>query len=74
MFRNFSRNNANVMVTFLPVQKQQDGHNCGFFVVASAAEILGDKSPTDAVFHVPQLRNNRIYCLKGGALTPFSKI
>ena len=32
--------NANVMVTFLPVQKQQDGHNFGLFTVAFAAEIL----------------------------------
>ena len=71
---NFSRDNANVMVTFLPVQKQQDFHNWGLFAVAFAAEIFHGKSPIDAVFHVPQLRNHLIYSLKSGALTPFPKI
>ena len=33
-----------MMVTFLLVQKQQDGQNCGLFAVAFAAEILDVKS------------------------------
>ena len=74
LYGNFSRDNANVMVTFSPVQNQQDGHNCAVFAVAFAVEILDCKSPIGAVFHVPQLRNHLIYCLKSGALTPFPKI
>ena len=66
--------NANVMVTFLPVQKQQDGHNFGLFTVAFAAEILDGKPLIDAVFNVPQLRNHLIYCLESGDLTPFPKV
>ena len=50
LYRNFTRNNANVTVTFLLVQKQQDGHNCGIFAVEFAAEILDGKSPIDTVF------------------------
>ena len=68
------RDNANVMVTFLSIQKQQDGLNYGLFAVAFAAEIIDYKSTKDAVFHVPQLRNHLIYCLESGALTPFPKI
>ena len=59
---------------FLPVQRQQNGYNCGLFAVAFAAEILGSKSPIDAVFNVPQLRDHLIYCLESGTLTPFPKI
>ena len=74
LYRNFTRDNPNVMVTFLLVQKQQDTHNYGLFTVAFAAEILDGKSPIDAVFHVCQLRNHIIYYLESGALTPFPKI
>ena len=70
MYRNFFRDNENMMVTFLHAQKQQDGLNCGH----SAAEILDSKSTTDAVFRVPQLRNHLIYCLESGVLTNFPKI
>lgn len=73
LYRNFSRDNANVMVTFLPAQKQQDGHNCGLFSVAFATEVLDSKSLIDTVFHVPKRRHLLIYCLEKGALTPFPK-
>ena len=66
--------NANVMVTFLPVQKQQDGHNFDLFTVAFAAESLDGKPLIDAVFNVPQLRNHLIYSLESGDLTPFPKV
>ena len=46
------------MVTFLPAQKQQDGHNCGIFEVALAAKILDGKSSIDAALHVLQLRDH----------------
>ena len=62
------------MVTFWPVQKQQDRHNCGVFAVAFAAKILDRKSPIGAVFHVPQHRNHLIYCLESGYLGLYPKI
>ena len=62
------------MVTFLLVQKQQDGHNCGLFAVAFAAKIFDDKSSIDTAFQVSQLRSHLIYYLEGGTLTPFLKI
>ena len=42
-YRNFSRGNANVMVTLLPIQKQQDVHNCGLFAVTFVIRILDGK-------------------------------
>ena len=45
-----------------------------FFAEGFAAELLDGKSPKDAVFHASQLRNQLIYCLEKGALTPFPKI
>ena len=65
---------GNVRVTFLPVQKQPDGHNCGLFAVAFAAEILAGKSPIEAVFDEAQMRDHLIFCLEEGALTPFPKV
>ena len=38
--------------TFLPVQKQPDGFNCGGFAIAFTAEVLDGCSPMDAVFDV----------------------
>ena len=61
-------------LTFLSVQKQPDGHNCGLFAVAFAAEILAGKSPIEAVFDVAQMRDHLIFCLEQGALTPFPKV
>ena len=74
LYRNFSRHNANVMVTFFPAQKQQDGHNGGLFAVAFAGEVLDSKSLIDTVFHVPQLHDHLIYCTECEVLTPFPKI
>ena len=58
MYRNVPCDNADGMVTFLPAQKQQDGHNCGIFEVALAAKILDGKSSIDAALHVLQLRDH----------------
>ena len=74
LYRDFFHDNANMMVTVLPVKKQQDNHNCGHFAVAFDIEILDSKSQIDAVFHVPQLRNQLTHCLESGALAPFPKI
>ena len=76
LYKNVDQKNdsGNVRVTFLPVQKQPDGHNCGLFAVAFAAEILAGKSPIEAVFDVAQMRDHLIFCLEQGALTPFPMV
>ena len=76
LYKNVGQKNdsGNVRVTFLPVQKQPDGHNCGLFAVAFATEILAGKSPIEAVFDVAQMRDHLIFCLEEGALTPFPKV
>ena len=52
LHKSVSRDNANVVVTFFPLQKQQDDHNCVFFfVVAFSAKVFDGKSPIEAVFH-----------------------
>ena len=74
MHRTFFCDNENVIVTFFACPKQRDGHGFGIFAVGSASEIFDGKSSTDAVFHIPQLCNDLIYCLERRALTPFTKI
>ena len=76
LYKNVGQKNdsGNVRVTFLPVQKQPDGYNCGLFTVAFAVEILAGKSPIEALFDVAQMRDHLIFCLEQGALTPFPKV
>ena len=62
------------IVAFLPVQKQPDGHNCGPFAIAYAAEILDGRSPSEAVFDVNKMREHLITCLEMQRLTPFPKV
>ena len=52
--------NFGKVYTFLPVQKQTDGYNCGPFSIAYAAEILDGKSPMDACFDVKKMRSHLI--------------
>ena len=49
--------------TFLTVQKQPDGFNCGVFAIAFAAEILDGCSPMDAGFDVGRMRKHLMTCL-----------
>ena len=44
------------IVSFLPVQKQSDGYNCGPFAIAYAAEILDGRSPIEANFDTKRMR------------------
>ena len=62
------------IVSFLPVQKQTDGYNCGPFAIAFAAEILDGKSPMEACFDVTKMRRHLIQCLKNEVLLPFPKL
>lgn len=60
--------------TFLTVQTQPDGFNCGVFAIAFAAEILYGCSPMDAVFDVGRMRRHLMTCLQRQTLTPFPKV
>ena len=51
------------MLRFLPVQRQDDGSNCGAFAIAFAAEILDGKSPMSPHFDVGAMRLHLIKCL-----------
>ena len=63
-----------MLVSFLPVEKQADGYNCGPFAVAFAAEILGGKSPIEARFDVKKTRGYLRSCLIKKQLDLFAKV
>ena len=63
-----------VVISFLPVQKQPDGYNCGIFSIAFAAEILEGAPLKNAKFDVQQMRQHLISCLEKKKLSPFPKI
>ena len=52
------------IVSFLPVQKQTDGYNCGSSAIAFEAEIVDGKSPVEACFDVERMRGHLINCLE----------
>ena len=73
LYKNYVPNGGERM-TFLPVQKQPDGYNCGAFVIAYAAELLDGQCRSDAVFDGNEMREHLITCLENQILTPFPKV
>ena len=71
LYKHYVADGGEQIVTFLPVQKQPDGHNCRPFAIAYAAEILDGRSPSEAVFDVNKMRERLITCLEIQRLTPF---
>ena len=61
-------------VTFLLVEKQIDGFNCGVFALAYASILLDGKSPTNFRFLVKEMRAHYIKCLKDVTLHLFPVI
>ena len=55
-------------VTFLPVDKQTDGFNCGLVALGYASTLLDSKSPVDARFVVNEMRNHFMKCLEEAQL------
>ena len=74
LYKNFVNDSGKLIVSFLPVQKQPDGYNCGPFAIAFAAEILDGKSPMEAHFDVTKMRRHLITCLKNQRLSSFPKV
>ena len=73
LYKNVVGENGKVNPTFLPVQQQPDGFNCGVFAIAFAAEILDGQSPIEATFDVAKMRDHLIVCLQQETLQPFPK-
>ena len=74
LYKHYVADGGEQIVTFLPVQKQPDGHNCGPFAIVYAAEILDGHSPSEAGFDVKKMRKNLITCLEMQILTPFPRV
>ena len=74
LYKHYVADGGEQIVTFLPVQKQLDGYNCGPFAIAYAAEILDGRSPSEAVFDVNKMREHLITCLQMQRFTPVSKV
>ena len=64
LYKHYAADGGEQIVTFLPVQKQPDGHNWGPFAIAYAAEILDGCSPSEAVFDVNKMREHLITSLE----------
>ena len=74
LYKHYVADGGEQIVTFLSVQKQPDGHNCGLFAIAYLAEILDGRSPSEAVFDVNKMSEHLITCLEMQRLTPFPKV
>ena len=75
VFMHYTKNYVKeFIVSFLPVQKQTDGHNCSPFAMSFAAEALDGKSPVKKHFDVERMREHLINCLENKFLIPFPKI
>ena len=73
LFKHCDDDKGKTVVSFLSVQRQLDGYNCGPFTIAYAAELLDGKSPLDARFDVSKMRRHVLTCLESQSLTPFPK-
>ena len=73
LYKSF-KNNGHLLISFLPVQKQPDGYNCGPFAVAFAAELVHGSSPIEAEFDVSKMRGHLEECLVKQCLLPFPKV
>lgn len=54
-----------------PVQRQQNGTDCGVFALAFATSLLHGQDPSKVIYDVSQLRPHLLSCLKAGQMTPF---
>ena len=66
--------NGKLEVTFLPVEKQTDGFNCGLLALAYASNLLDGKFPSNFRFLVKEMRAQYTKSLKDVTLHPFNVI
>ena len=74
LYKTVIKENGKLNVTFLPVQKQADGYNCGLFAVAYAADVLAGTSPIESYYDVQRMRPHLMECLVNKNLSPFPKV
>ena len=74
LYKHYVADGGEQIVTFLPVQRQPDGRNCGPFAIAYTAKILDGRSRSEAVFDVNKMREHLITCHEVQRLTPFPKV
>ena len=74
LYKHYVVDGREQIVTFLPIQKQPDGRNCGLFAINYAAEILDGRSPLEAVLDVNNMREHLITCFEMQRLTPFPEV
>ena len=66
--------NGKLSATFLHVQKQNDGFNCGVYAIAFAADFLHVVSPMESQYDVDRMRAHFIECLENEQLVVFPKV
>ena len=74
LYNPFFDSSGKLKVTFMAVEKQNDGYNCGPYAIAFAAEILDGKCPTTSRLAKNSMRAHLISCLEKNELCPFPKI
>ena len=60
-----------ITVTYVPVQWQSGGADCGLFALAFAASLCAGNDPATILYHQPEMRSHLIACLAAGKITPF---
>ena len=63
--------NSKLEETFLPVDKQTNGFNCGLFALGYTSILLYGQSSINAGFAVNKMRNHFMKCLKDAHLYYF---
>lgn len=58
-------------IVVLPVQRQQNGNDCGLFAVANAFAIASDINPSNLAYNVDEMRDHFKLCLETVALIQF---
>ena len=74
LYKSLVDSDGKLHVTFLPVAKQNDGHNCGMYAIAFAADILHGSSPMESQYDVNRMRPHFIECVVNEELEEFPKI
>ena len=66
--------NRKLVVTFFPVNNQNDGFNCRLYAIAFAADIINGLFPMDSQYDVNKMRQHLIKCLENERLDAFPKL
>ena len=73
LYKSKVEKNGKLLVTMVPVQKQNDRYNCGLFAIAFKTDVLNGLSPANSFFEVSLIHSHLLQCLETGELTVFTK-